>query len=125
MAAKPRIINQADVWLPTEIDIEKGIVTVAASKTRDNGVSGTGRIATITFQAIDIGESPIKFIEVSFVNASGDVSVPILRESTINVKATGIWDINGDGIVDISDFIAIQTDNGFMADFNEMELSIY
>ncbi|MGQ9607990.1 MAG: Ig-like domain-containing protein [bacterium] len=115
---KPRIINQADIWLPTEIDVEKGIIAISATKTRDDGVSGTGRIATITFQAIDIGESPIKFIEVSFVNISGDVSIPILREGMINVKATGIWDINGDGVVDINDFIAIQTGNGFMADVN-------
>jgi len=107
---RPKDIGESDVWLPVSIDNDKGILTLAASKTRDDGVSGTGVLATITFNAVGTGESLIGFQTVSLMDVLEKTIQPELREAKAVVRDFGLYDLNKDGVVDILDFIEMQPD---------------
>ena len=115
---RPKIIEEVDIWQSTVIDDEQGLITIAADSTRADGVSGTGTIATLTFQAIGVGESSIQLQDVSFTNALGEDISPELRSGDVQVLEFAPWDINQDGVVNILDFIIIQTDRGANTDVN-------
>ncbi|MGB9594675.1 MAG: Ig-like domain-containing protein [Candidatus Poribacteria bacterium] len=141
---RPKDVEEADIWLPIIIDNDKGIARIAVDKTRSGGVSGAGILATVTFEAVGLGETEISFGNSLFVNMLGETLNPVLRGLRLKVyefllydankdgvvdildivtiskgkKDMSIWDRNGDGIVDINDFIAIQADRGIDADVN-------
>jgi hypothetical protein len=102
---KPRDIGEADIWLPTIIDNDKGFATISVSKTRFDGVSGTGILATITFEAIGSGESGINFKNTSFANILDEILKPILQGAKLTVSEFMAYDTNQDGVVDILDFV--------------------
>ncbi|MEK7399632.1 MAG: Ig-like domain-containing protein [Candidatus Poribacteria bacterium] len=105
---KPKDIKdmgEADIWLPTIIDNDKGFATISVSKTRFSGVSGTGILATITFEAIGSGESGINFKNASFANILDEILKPILQGTKLTVSEFMAYDTNQDGVVDIFDFI--------------------
>jgi hypothetical protein len=115
---RPKIIEDVDMWRATVIDNEQGLITMGADSTRKGGVSGTGTIATITFQAIGVGESPVQLQDVSFVNALGEDISPELSDGSVQVLEFSPWDANQDGVVNIHDFIIIQSDRGAATDVN-------
>jgi Ca2+-binding EF-hand superfamily protein len=107
---RPKEIGESDVWLPILIDNDKGTLTLAVSKTRDDGVSGTGVLATIIFDAVGTGESLISFQNVSLTNVLEKAIQPALREAKAVVRDFGLYDFNKDGVVDILDFIEMKPD---------------
>lgn len=141
---RPKDIEEADIWLPTIIDNDKGIAKISVDKTRSGGVSGAGILTTVTFEAVGFGETGISFGDSLFVNTFGKALSPVLQGARLKVyefllydankdgvvdildivtiskgkKDMSIWDRNGDGIIDINDFIAIQADRGIDADVN-------
>ena len=115
---RPKIIEDVDIWQPTVIDHEQGLITIAADSTRKGGVTGTGTIATLTFQAIAVGESLLQFENVSLINALGEDILPELRHGSVQVIEFPPWDANHDGVVNILDFIIIQTNRGANTDVN-------
>jgi outer membrane lipoprotein-sorting protein len=102
---KPKDIREADTWLPTIIDNDKGFATISVSKTGFDGVSGTGILAIITFEAIGSGESGINFKNASFANILNEILKPILQGTKLTVSEFMAYDTNQDGVVDILDFI--------------------
>lgn len=115
---RPRDIEDVDIWQPTVIDDDQGLIVIAADSTRAGGVSGTGTIATLSFQAVGLGESPISLQNVAAANDLGEDIAPGLRDGSVQVIAIEPWDVNGDGVVDINDFIIIQSDRGANTDVN-------
>ncbi len=115
---RPKFIENVDVWQPTVIDDEQGLIVMAADSTRSGGVTGTGTIATLTFQAIGVGESPIELKDVSFTNALGEAMTPDLRGGKVEILEFAPWDVNKDGMVNILDFIIIQNGRGANSDVN-------
>ena len=115
---RPKIIKDVDLWQPTVIDKEQGLITLAADNTRSGGVTGTGNIATLTFQAIGVGTSPIELKDVSFANALGEAVIPDLRSGQVDILAFAPSDANMDGIVNIHDFILMQNGRGANSDVN-------
>ena len=115
---RPKFIEDVDMWQPTVIDNDQGIIILAADSTRSGGVSGTGGIATITFQAVSAGESALSLQNVVAANALGEDIATGLREGSVHVIGVEPWDINQDGVVDIRDFIMIQSSRGANADVN-------
>jgi len=114
--SRPKEIGESDIWLPVVVDNIKGKVTISASKTRDVGVTGTGVLATITFDTIGIGESSIDFQNVSLKNILGETIAFALLDAKLAVIDFDLFDVNKDGIVDILDFISIRPDG--KADIN-------
>jgi len=115
---RPKIITNADVWLPTVIDEEQGLITIAADNTRSGGVSGKGTLTTLTFRTVGVGFSPVKLQDVSFINALDEKILTELRDGNVQVDAFSPWDINNDGVVNIVDFIIIQEERGASTDIN-------
>lgn len=115
---RPRDIEDVDIWQPTAIDDGQGLIVIAADSTRAGGVSGTGTIATLSFQALALGESPISLQNVSAANDLGEDIAPGVRDGSVQVMAVEPWDVNGDGVVDINDFIIIQNERGANSDVN-------
>lgn len=107
---RPKEIGESDIWLPVVVDNNKGKVTLAASKTRDVGVTGTGVLATITFETIGAGESSIDFQNVSLKNIFGETIAFALLDAKLAVVDFDLFDVNKDGVVDILDFISTRPD---------------
>jgi hypothetical protein len=103
-------IGESDIWLPVIVDNTKGKVTLAASKTRDVGIGGTGVLATITFETIGVGESNIDFQNVSLKNILGETMAFALLDARLAVVDFDLFDVNKDGVVDILDFISTRPD---------------
>ena len=102
---RPKDISESDLWLPVIIDNDKGKVTLEVSMTRTDGVTGTGLLAAITFEAIGIGESSIDFQNVSLKSILDEIITPELLNAKLAVTEFNIYDINKDGVVDIFDFM--------------------
>jgi len=113
---RPKDIGESDVWIPVIIDNDNGKATIAISKTRDVGVTGSGVLATITFEAIGAGESSIDFQNVSLKNIFGDDINYVSRDAKLLVLDSALYDVNKDGVVDILDFIETKPEGG--ADVN-------
>jgi hypothetical protein len=113
---RPKDIGESDVWIPVIIDNDNGKATIAISKTRDVGVTGSGVLATITFEAISAGESSINFQNVSLKNIFGDNINYVSRDANLLVLDSALYDVNKDGVVDILDFIKTKPEGG--ADVN-------
>jgi hypothetical protein len=115
---RPRFIEDADIWQATVIDNDQGRIAIAVDCTRSDGVSGTNAIASLTFLAIGVGESPISPMNVSAANALGEDISPGVRDGNIQILGIDPWDINQDGVVNISDFVLIQNVRGANTDVN-------
>ena len=115
---RPKFITDVNIWRPTIIDEEQGIIVLAADSTRADGISGTGTLATITFRAAGVGESPIQLKDASASNALGVDMAVGLRDGSVLVSEFSIYDANHDGVVDILDFITMQNDRGADTDIN-------
>ncbi len=102
---RPKLVENADLWSEPVIDNRAGAVTIACDATRDDGVSGTGYIATISFRAVGLGTKSIGFSEVSMSDYNGqsiDVELDIVQVQVIEFH---LRDTNHDGVVDILDFV--------------------
>ena len=69
------------------------------------GVSGTGTLLSINFEAKAAGEGGLALHETKLGDPNGD---PIPHEFVINpITVEGSWDINGDGQINIFDLILV------------------
>ena len=85
------------------------IKNVGSIRLATNGVSGTGKLLSVTFTAKKVGDTHISFIN----HAAGTSDLQIIRLNSsacvINVeeRVILIWDVNQDGHVDILDLMHI------------------
>ena len=85
------------------------IKNVGSIRLATDGVSGTGKLLSITFTAKTVGDTHIRFIN----HAAGTSDLQIIRLNTsacvINVeeRVILIWDVNQDGHVNILDLMQI------------------
>lgn len=101
----PKIAQKADLWKSVSIDNSKGFVEFSCDGTRENGVSGSGYIATISFKCVSVGQFSIAFDSALVFNYNGE-RIPInLQSAEVLAKEFHPSDINKDGVVDILDLV--------------------
>lgn len=95
-------------WLEPNIDNIAGVITnIMCVKTGQGGIDGSGTLATITFNAIGVGESYIKLQNVSVSDSSAHPIATTILDGSIVVTEYPPWDVNRDGIVDVFDFVIV------------------
>ncbi len=85
------------------------IIKLGAARFSDGGVSGTGRLLSIKFTAIKIGETEIKLTSLqagSNILAGIPLNFPNLK-ITIENREYSLWDVNQDGKVNILDLLHV------------------
>jgi len=105
---RPKFIGEHDLWAPVMIDNENGKITLVVNKTRDVGISGTGALATIAFNAIGVGDSTIGFENTLITSIPETTMQPALRDAKVGVRNFRLYDLNKDGIVNILDFVEMK-----------------
>ncbi len=95
------------------IDNQSGKITGFSEAQRNgNRVSGTGLLLSVTFSAKAGGKTQLTLNDFQ-LNDSSDQAIPAgPREVTLMVKDRLIWDVNGDGLVNILDLILVARDFG-------------
>jgi len=94
-----------DLWKNAITDNLAGFVTFACDGTRNNGVSGTGYLATLTFKCKSAGNLSIKFSNVSMIDWNGNSIPVVLRDAEFKSLEFNPLDVNHDGVVDILDLV--------------------
>ena len=95
------------------IDNRSGRITGLSETELDgNGVSGTGVLMSVVFLAKSGGEMQLTLSNFQFSATSGQAIPAGPHEIAIMVKDGLIWDVNGDGQVNILDLILIAQDFG-------------
>ena len=95
-------------WLEPNIDNTDGeIIGVASALLDSGGVDGSGTLADIMFKAKRSGQSSIRPQNVKLQNSKANLIPATVREGIVNISDVPPWDINGDGIVDISDLVLV------------------
>ena len=85
------------------------IKNVGSIRLATDGVSGTGKLLSVTFTAKTVGDTHISFIN----HAAGTSDLQIIRLNTsacvisVEERVILIWDVNQDGHVDILDLMQI------------------
>lgn len=102
----PRIAQKADLWNNAIIDNSKGFIEISCNGTRENGVSGSGDVATISFKCISSGQFSIAFDKALVFNYKGDRIPVTLQSAEVQAIEFHPLDINKDGVVDILDLTA-------------------
>ena len=81
------------------------ITGLIAARISAGGVSGTGILLSINFEAKAAGEGGLNLHEVRLGDTNGD---PIPHELVINpITVEGSWDVNGDGQINVFDLILV------------------
>jgi len=94
------------LWLESSVDNDAGVITgIVCAKTGQGGVDGSGTLVTITFTAIDIGESYISLQNIKLSDSSG--AAIAATPSYCSVTVFPCWDVNKDGRVDIFDLVLV------------------
>ncbi|MFC1714384.1 Ig-like domain-containing protein [Candidatus Poribacteria bacterium] len=105
----PEDLEATDIYGRVTVDNSAGIVTIACDSTRPGGVSGSGEIADITVRAVGVGAAALRFDSVSMLDARGRAVSVELDAPDIQVTEFHPMDINQDGVVNILDFVAIES----------------
>jgi len=110
---KPRIVTRSsDLWKAYKVNNSEGFVSIACDGTRENGVSGSGYLATLSFRCLSKGNFSIIFSDVSVYDANENQIKVALRNMDIESKDFHPSDINHDGIVDINDLVSADSVSG-------------
>ncbi len=95
-------------WKEPTLDNQKGHISIAAARMTKGGVSGTGTLATVTFEAVKAGETPLTLENLILSNPTGGtLDVSVSGASVIVQESQAPWDTNGDGRVDIVDLVLV------------------
>jgi len=94
-----------DLWKNAITNNLAGLVTFACDGTRNNGVNGTGNLATLTFKCKSAGNLSIKFSNVSMIDWNGNSIPVVLRDAEFKSLEFNPLDVNHDGVVDILDLV--------------------
>ena len=81
------------------------ITDLIAARISVGGISGTGTLLSINFEAKEAGEGNLKLHEVRLGDPNGDAIPHDLVINPITVESS--WDINGDGQINIFDLVLI------------------
>ncbi len=111
--SRPKLVEEADLWVKPVIDNSAGVITIACDGTRAGGVSGSGNVATISFKAIGAGTTSLESGDASVVDSKGKPIDMELRAAEIQVMEFHPRDVNHDGVVNILDFVASEEDQNF------------
>lgn len=95
------------------IDNQSGKITgLSEAELNGNSISGTGLLLSITFSAKAGGKTQLTLNNFQFSDGSGQAIPAGPHEVTLFMKGELIWDVNGDGLVNILDLILIARDFG-------------
>ena len=95
------------------IDNQSGKITgLSEAVLNGNTVSGTGFLLSVTFSAKAGGETQLTLNNFQFSDSSNKLIPAGPREVAIVVKDRLIWDVNGDGFVNVLDLILVAQNFG-------------
>ena len=95
------------------IDNESGnIIGLSERKLNGNSVNGTGLLLSATFSAKAGGETQLTLNNFQLTSGTGQAIPAGPHEVALVVKDGLIWDVNGDGLVNILDLILVARDFG-------------
>ena len=86
------------------VDLEKGLVTFASSRTTLGGVSGDGVLAELEVKAKKDGVSSINWDRFALSDPEG-IAIGAKTLSALSIKGVFSWDVNGNGRTDIFDLV--------------------
>ena len=100
-------------WQPGKSGIKKGAVSgINAAFLGQGGVSGTGKLLTITFKAKLVGVSVLNLGNLHLGDPSGETILHRIATGRVTVVDFPAWDVNGDGSVNIFDLILVAQNFG-------------
>ena len=95
------------------IDNESGQITgLSETELNGNSISGSGLLLSITFSAKAGGETQLVLSNFQLTSGTGRAIRAGPREVALVVKEGLIWDVNGDGLVNILDLSLVARDFG-------------
>lgn len=95
-------------WLEPDIDNGDSIIhEIVCVRTQPGGASGSGVLLSVTFRARDKGESAIYLEDVAISDANGQLFPVAVENALVLVDDFPAWDVNGDGRVNLIDFIIV------------------
>ena len=105
--------GQEAYFQPGTIDPETGSVTDLLSVFLGaGGAKGTGRLLTLIFKPIAIGQSQLQLKNVELGDATGKVIPVKVEDTTVEVTSALPGDANVDGIVNILDLVKVANSFG-------------
>ncbi len=90
-------------------------VTLAATSLT-GGSNGGGKLATLTFEVIDVKASTLSISDVLLTTGTGRISRPRIQSGQITEPPSLKGDVSGDGIVNIVDLVLVASNFGETGD---------
>ena len=94
------------------IDNQAGTITgLSGSRQAAGGVTGAGRLVSVTFRVKAVGETRVRVRDLQFGDTSGAIIPTASPTITINVggavAASPAWDVNEDGVTNLADLALV------------------
>ena len=94
------------------VDNQAGTITgLSGTRLTAGGITGTGRLVSVTFRVKAVGETRVRVRDLQFGDTTGAVMPATSPTITINVggqiASTPAWDVNEDGITDLADLALV------------------
>jgi len=91
--------------------VTENTVTLAATSLTGRS-NGGGKLATLTFEVVDVKASTLSVSDVLLTTGAGRVSRPRIQNGQITEPASLEEDVSGDGIVNIIDLVLVASNFG-------------
>ena len=94
------------------VDNQAGTITgLSGTRLTAGGITGTGRLVSVTFRVKAVGETRVRVRDLQFGDTTGAMIPATSPTITINVggqiASTPAWDVNEDGITDLADLALV------------------
>ena len=99
-------------FLSGAIDNTNGNITGLSCARFGDGMTSTGPLMSVTLKAKASGETQLRLQNVQFSSSAGDLIPAGPHAVSIFVERGLIWDVNGDGRVNILDLVLVAQDLG-------------
>jgi hypothetical protein len=91
-----------------EIDNTAGRIAFGCSSEGSGpGPDGTGILATVIFNAVDLGTSPLQFENVLVTDTDSSAIAALAQDGSVTVTPPCREDVNGDGVINIVDIQSV------------------
>lgn len=95
-------------WLRPDRDNREGRITgIMCTRQRFGGISGSGTLFTITFDADDMGESDIVVENLKLFDSQWSRIAANIVNTSVLVANFPPWDVDKNGRVDVEDFVIV------------------
>ena len=94
------------------VDNQAGTITgLSGTRLTAGGITGTGRLVSVTFRVKAVGETRVRVRNLQFGDTTGAIMPATSPTITINVggqiASTPAWDVNEDGVTNLADLALV------------------